>query len=305
MDIKKFKLLGEGFTGIKIEGTDIKPKENADVLVDLKMTYKIPVPGELVSLLQGLKYHFLEITGIGPGGCDAMFDFEYDLPKLRDYDKSYNRDLYAHINTLMQNLFVTGFRYDGKVVLITAKMKGQDDLTFAINTPLIQFAIIRAGRDAELERLVQKIKKNVTEFVEDVKLRRMPARQFLLDLFEKDEEKQIEVNNMTDQQAEDMQIEKLKEKGFIVFKGEEVMGEMHEINAGIPNVPIEEQVEETKEIPGMKEAEEVFQPVDDGIKDYVPATPTAKEFFIPETGSPVPEKVKVPRSMKPKVHQEA
>ena len=292
MDIKKFKLLGEGFTGIEIEGTDIKHKENTDVLVDLKMSYKIPVPGELVTLLQGLKYYFLTITNLIPQQAEEFFDHQYNLPKMLDWSKSFDKSIYAHSNMLMQNTFITGFRYDGNGVLITAKMKGMEDLTFAINTPLIVFDQVRVGFEDDLERLVRDIKKEITTFVEDVKFRKMPARQFMMDLFKNDEEKLQNVTGMSDEELETLQVEKLKEKGFIVFKGEEVMEEMREIDNTVSRQETPKEEEEyfhpgtyPQEQPVItkEEVAYVLGKTEDEVKKE-----KEREWVFPETSAPVP-----------------
>lgn len=298
MEIKKFKLLGEGFTGIEIEGTDVKHKEDTDVFVDLKMTYKVPVPADLIELLQGLKFYFLKITELLPEIAEDYFDHEYNLPKMKDYSKGVDKSIYAHTNKLIQNIFITGFRYDGNSVLITAKMKGFEDLTFAINTPIVQFAMIRVGFEDDLERLVRDIKKNVTNFVEDVKLRKMPARQYLLDLFQKDEEMRQSINGMSEAETEKMQIEKLTEKGFIVFKGEEVMEEIREIssqNEGIESV-VEPEI--VSEVFAKAEPASDYAVVEDKAEDIIDPDPVERiGMMMPETQSSVPVKKKNPSKM--------
>lgn len=234
MNIKKFKLVDEGFGGLQYEGSETRLKEdNTTVLVDFNNKYRVPVPSDIVSVVQGLKYYFLICTGLLPARTDDYFDLEFNLPKLKDYQSGFNKDMYGFVERLVRGLFITGFTYDGDKILITAKFENHDGLTFAVNTPLITVDKVPMGLEADLTELLITIRKEVVKFIEDVRLRKMAPKQYLMNLFEKDEEKKVEISSMSDEQAEKLQIEKLKEKGYVIFQGEEVMDEIQEVEASI------------------------------------------------------------------------
>ena len=231
MQIKKFKLLEEGFNGVEIDGSMFKNKGTLNVLVEFKgLKYKAPVPREIVQMVQGLKFALLKFTSILPEEAEDFFDTQYDLPKLEDYQKSFNKDLYAHTQSLMQKLFITGFFYDGDNLIVTGKILGYEDLTFTINTPKIRFDMIRMDFEESTEKLIRSIMKEVKGFINSIKFRKMGSKQYLLDLWKGDEEKLQSIKALSEEDAEKTQIEELEKKGFIVISAEEVMDDITKTN---------------------------------------------------------------------------
>lgn len=240
MKIVKFKLIDNGFGGIQCEGTELKQKDGIDVFVDFTLKYKVPVPGDIVSMVQGLKYYFLWLTGLFPEDCEKHMDFSLGIPRMVDFSEVKEKKSYAYVAKLMDKLTITGFRMTSDDLIITGKMYGLEESIFAINTPLFQFSHIAAGEEEGMKELCIKIRKAVKQFIEDVKLRRMEPRQYLLDLFQKNTEELKRVQQLTDAEAEAEQIEQLVKKGFIVVRKDEVLEEIHQMRKATDGVSTEE-----------------------------------------------------------------
>jgi len=228
MNIEKFKLLDGGLSGIVFRGTDVAIKEdNASVMMEVEKTYHAPVPEDIVKLIQRLRYFQLKMCGLLPKWTEGFFDDEY---RLKDYEKTMDRDWYSLADTVVRMLTVTGFSYKDRGVVITGKITGRDDLVWAINTPLLKMDEMTVGFEDDLVELLGQIKAVVTDFVEDVKFRKMGGKQYLLDLYANDEKQTERVKVMSEEQAEAEQIDKLQKKGFIVFRGDKEMEKIMDMN---------------------------------------------------------------------------
>jgi hypothetical protein len=230
MNIEKFKLVDNGFGGIQCEGTDVKMKDGIQVLLDFSIKYRVPLPVDLITMVQGLKYYFLFLTDLLPEDSRKHFDFELGIPRLINMDLVKEKKSYAYVARLMDKLTITGMRFTDDDLIITGKMVGYDEAVFAINTPLLRWSLVTMGIEEDMKDLCQKIKKSITQFIEEVKLRKMEPRQYLLNLFEKNADELARVKALSDEDAEKEQIENLEKKGFIVVKKEDVIEEILEIH---------------------------------------------------------------------------
>ena len=291
MKIKKFKFIDRGMSGVVAETVEARIKDNVTVFVDHQIKYKVPIPRDIIDQVQKLKFHMLVLLGLMPAkGWDCFSD----TWELQDYDKKLNKEMYTHVYDLMQHLFITGFLYEDEKVLITATMKGHDDLTYALNTPLYKIEGVTMEWEDSMAEIMRDSKRMVLEFIEDVKLRTMAPRQYLLDLFHEKEEEQQRVTALTDEQAEEEMKEKLAKKGYIMFKPEEVIEEIHETNNAIKEDEIK-----PDPVPGLKKATSLLaEKVNAKEKEYLaaekkeenkPKKVNNREWVgLPETGELLP-----------------
>jgi hypothetical protein len=306
MNIEKFKLIDNGLSGIQFKGTEVVKKDGgAQIMVDLDKTYHVPVPREIVTQVQLLKYFFLQMTGFWPENGDKFLNEENTMA---DYTKVWDREWYGYTENLFRMTTITGFTYTSSGVIITAKLKGVEDMTYAVNTPLLKPAVVTVGFEDDLVALLIDIKKTVTNFIEDVKFRKMAPKQYMMDLAGEDEQERDRVQGLTEEEAEKEQIEKLQKKGFIVFQGEEVMGEILDQNNAPAGEwseesptqfqpgdgeksfePLEEKPEEQKFMTVAEGIEQGLKEEDKAAEQYM-AAPTMTDIVteIPETAETIP-----------------
>lgn len=277
MKIQKFKLIDGGLSGIEVEGIESSQKEdNTTVLVDSRKKYHVPVPSDITQLVQALKYYLLELCQLLPANADNFFE-ENKYRKMRDYDKTMDRHWYAHVEALVRACTITGFSFRDKIIIVTGKMRGMEDSVYALNSGAFNTeTIAKDAFEEDLIEVVSEIRKEIRSFVEDARIRKMNSRQYLLNLFEKDEKKADQVRAMTDEETQAEQVKILEQKGWIVFKGEEVMEEIKKTGDELPPEP--EPEPEIEEIQPVQETEieEVKLPAD--------------LTFLPETAENVPSK---------------
>lgn len=210
--VNKFKLEGRGFQGVKITGTETREKDGMMVVVDIDMNFKVPLPTEIFNMVQRLKRYMLDLCGYWHPSFDEFIKQGrmVDMPQEGDKLK-----MYQHLMQLMDSAEVTGVAKKDAFFIITGKLTNVVGGIVGLSTPLTGPS---NGYDRWdfLNRGCRSCLEEVEKFVNDRRLRLMPAKQYAL-WDEKDPEKIEQFESMSDDELLQVQIKNLESKGAIVM----------------------------------------------------------------------------------------
>lgn len=226
MEISKVKLKSSGVKGAEITYKQVEEISSRSYNNENVKKCHAPVPKELKSNFNKLKFHLLSVSGHWKETFDKYFDkknFTIDKnykPKPSDIDGAY-----TELTTLINNTEILSVRATEIEFLIEATIKVlNSNKKIKIKTPLIDIEddyvyfddaimIIREGIFVETEKYL------TGESAAD-------SSQFVLDFFTtqeglKEEEAEEKVNGMTEQEREAMMDDFLSKHG-VLFSSEEL-----------------------------------------------------------------------------------
>lgn len=210
--VTKFKLEGQGFQGVKVSGTETREKDGMNVIVDVELKYKVPLPTEIFQTVQRLKRYMLDLCGYWHPSFDEFIKQGHlvDQPQEGDQLK-----MYQHLMQLMDSAEVTGVVNKDAFFIITGKLTNMVGGVVGLSTPL---AGPSSGYDRWdfLNRGCRQCLTEIQEYVNERKLRLMAPKQYAL-FDEKDPERIEQFNSMSDQELLQTQIKNLESKGAIVL----------------------------------------------------------------------------------------
>lgn len=243
--ITNFKLIRNGYQGLSVKGPETIQKKQGTCVDKVSRERNTPIPDTLREKINGLKYHFLMLTG----HWDPDWDKYVRKDKSDIVDKSMPEESYKRLLDLWQKTRVQGlYMSSNKISLIgsievlegkpmwvtTSKADPEDDINFE-----------------ELEEKVFDVLERIKIFLQSDKLEMMSPHQYALDFLTEEE-----VNGMDDVQKEQFMKTKLEEKGYMIFEPDNLVeGNTNETADAAPE-SLEEKVTIGKE-KSKKEKEKV------------------------------------------------
>ena len=240
LKVNKFKLLSNGVKGISATGIEHKIKDNSEVLADVTVSLKIPLPGELTSMVQRLKKYFLEIMNY----WDPKMDLFLEKGVMVDYNEGFDKDLYNRALFLMGRIKVSGVVRKDASYCLTGSLATTNGQVMGLSTPMISFKDGYLSFD-KLQFGCEKCLTEVAGYIMDKKLKMMQPRQFMLQLFDEDKDKIEEIKNMSDEEVKQLQIKELEKQGVFVMTGDDFVEQVNNNKKDINNFLDEKPVEES------------------------------------------------------------
>ena len=245
----KVKLLNNGMKGMEYQAEDPIIKENVIIQGFIKKNYPIPLPSDIIQLIQRMKRYLLHMSGHWRKEYDQYID-KGELLDISDPDTAYYDLIKLFEGTRIEELS----RFKGKYNVLGFYM---NDWKFPVKISITGITIDTGYEDYEkLDRGMKHIFDAVTGFIDEKQLRKMDSKQYMLDLWAGKEEMLQRLDGLSDEQIDDLQAKVLEEKGFIVLKQEEEENEN----------PIEETVDATPVKTPVAEMEKDDMDIDEKIE---------------------------------------
>ena len=213
MKIIKFKLIDEGYSGITISGTERRIKDNFAMNIGVdNLTFKVPMPDDIITLTQRMKKYFLDLTGY----WEERFDAYHEKGRIST-EISTDQDAAdaQRAKWLFDNTFITGLGENSGKWIITGTIKNMYNKKIGLATPAIgpddqysSFIKLRTGCHSIIEV--------INKWVDERKLRMMSERQIAMKLFEDDIERIEEISGMSDEQVKEIAMKHIEKQGGIV-----------------------------------------------------------------------------------------
>ncbi len=212
MNINKLELVDNGLNGIIISGIKPKTKEGGEtIFVDYNDTYKIPVTRDIIQRFQALKTYMATALNVG---LEGFVKEVYDKT-----EEAIGSIAAVSMTNFLDSLTITKISKKDGVFRIAGKICNLDNGTIGLSTAAIT-SNTDYGFYEDLNENFMALCTEVNEFRESKKLIKMNARQYMLDLYAKDEEAQAHVQAMTDEETDAAMIQKLEAKGHLVLSPE-------------------------------------------------------------------------------------
>ena len=222
--ITKFKLIEQGNRGIEVIGVERRIKENVEVLADIRLRYKVPLPKELDKTLQRLRKYFIDILGLWESDYDKMFT----AGELSDYKEEFNRDSYDRLHALLSKIIITGIAKKDAAYILTANIKTSTSGIMGVATPMIGF---KDGYE-QYERFSFGCEKCITDVEQYITSRRLIMRhgkQILKDYYAEDEKKLKDIEALTEEEATKVALEHLQNLGAICILPNEMEKQLKDL----------------------------------------------------------------------------
>ncbi len=247
--IVKVKLLNNGMKGIEFHAEDPIVKENVIIKGFIKKVYPIPLPSDIIQLIQRMKRYLLHMSGYWRKEFD-QYIVKGELIDIADPDPTYYDLMKLFNNTRIEEIS----RFKGKYSILGFYM---NDWKFHVKI-LVNSITIDTGYDDydKLDRGMKHIFKSITEFIEDERLRKMEPKQYMLDLWEGKSEMLQRLDGLDDDQIAELQAKVMEEKGYIVLKQEDDDETNLETDEPKHVSESEEKVEVKDENPDMNDVDE-------------------------------------------------
>lgn len=267
MHVEDFKLIDDGFNGILVIGKDSKQKGKYTVYVDATLKFKVPMPKDLVAIVQRLKIFMMQLTGHWEERYAKYLDEHYGLKDEGLIEEDYLRAVW-----LFDSFTVTGLKADNGTYIIKGKIKNTYGQTIGFATPRVSYESNYTSFE-HLVKVASEVINVVEEYVNERKLSMMDSKQYLLELFKDAEIDDLTViESMTEEETMEKQIEDLSNKGCFIFNPKD----------------LEDVREEEKEEVFVKSEEDIHL---EGEKKKDEKSPVAgKDAILPKKKSSAPKK---------------
>lgn len=209
MQIKKFKLINDGYDGIKVTAADAIKVNNAVTIDTIERTRNLPVPLDIRGKVAGLTYFFLNLTRHWVAPFNNYFNqTTYDLlPITPEAEMKKGEEI---LRNLWNDTTVTGASINNGEIILTGKINVFGEKTMGLATPTIS-ADDDFGFYEELKTRLDEIADDIA-FLMDQKELTVDTTQmrYALPKIEGGDE-------MTEDQLADKMLEKLSDKGVVIL----------------------------------------------------------------------------------------
>ncbi len=210
MQIKKFKLINDGYDGIKVSYAEAIKIEKAATIDLIERTRSIPVSLTLKAKIAGLTYFFLNLTRHWVTPFNNYFNLTtYDLKPIDPGNKEMKKS-----EELLRNLWndttITGASINNGDIILTGKINTFGDKTMGLATPTI-CAEDDFGFYEELKTRLDEIGDDVADIMNQKKIS-IDAKQMMFSFPDAEDGKEM----TADELAETI-LEKLSDKGVVIL----------------------------------------------------------------------------------------
>jgi len=210
MQIKKFKLINDGYDGIKVSYAEAIKVEKAAAIDTIERTRNIPVPIVLKAKIAGLTYFFLNLTRHWVAPFNNYFNLTtYDLKPIETGKKEMKKS-----EELLRNLWndttITGASINNGDIILTGKINVFGDKVMGLATPTI-CAEDDFGFYEELKVRLDEIGDDVADLLSQTEIA-LDATQMMFSFPDAEDGKEM----TADELAETM-LEKLSDKGVVIL----------------------------------------------------------------------------------------
>jgi len=208
MKIISFKLKDDGYKGVVVIREEAVQKQEQTILDEVKRTRGIPIPNELRSTIDKLKFHFLSLT--------RQFQPEWKqwLENNAIVDDHFRESGYKNCVKLWDDTTITGLNLQNGCIQITGKIAMIGEKIQGLTHP----AIVEEDEYeffGELEVVVKEVTDAVAKYLDDKNLKMMTGEQYAMKFC-----KESELEGITDK--EEYMIEHLTKKGYFVGGNDEM-----------------------------------------------------------------------------------
>lgn len=215
MEVKKAVLLNSGYDGMKVSGLEYKKRNSQLIPVIAEKTIKIPIPKNIPTQMNRLRVHLLWLTNHWHKALDAFVEdgeiLDQEVPKNKLDQENYTR-----ATALMSETEITGVEITKKGgVIIYGEMQSLISTTFKLVSPEV-------GEDDgypefdSMFRVATGILNKINLFMDEENVLLMDPKAFLKQ-FTVTSEDEDQVEQLSEEEAEEKMIEALEKKGHIVM----------------------------------------------------------------------------------------
>ena len=210
MQIKKFKLINDGYDGIKVLYAEAIKVKKAAAIDTIERTRNIPVPLVLKAKIAGLTYFFLNLTRHWVSPFNNYFNLTtYDLKSVEPGKKEMKKS-----EELLRNLWndttITGASINNGDIIITGKINVFGDKVMGFATATI-CAEDDFGFYEELKTRLDEIGDDIAELLSQSEIV-LDAKQMMFSFPDAKDGKE-----MTADELADTMLEKLSDKGAVIL----------------------------------------------------------------------------------------
>jgi hypothetical protein len=214
MKIISFKLQDDGYKGVHVIREEAVQKQGQTILDEVLRKRGIPIPNELRSTIDKLKFHFLSLT--------RQFQPEWKewLNDSTIADEYFSQAGYKNCVKLWDDTTITGLNIKNGCIQITGKINMIGEKIQGLTHPAI---VEEDGYEyfGELESVVKEVTDAVAKYLDDKNLKMMTGEQYAMKFCKEDE-----LEGITDK--EEYMIEHLTKKGYFVGGNDEMNIETEE-----------------------------------------------------------------------------
>jgi hypothetical protein len=210
MQIKKFKLINDGYDGIKVSYAEAIKVNKAAAIDVIDRTRNLPVPITLKAKIAGLTYFFLNLTRHWVAPFNKFFNLTtYDLNPIEPNSEMSQGE--GILRALWNDTTITGASISNGDIILTGKINVFGDKVMGLSTATI-CAEDDFGFYEELKTRLDEIADDIGELMEqkDVIL---DAKQMMFSFPDVEEGEEL----TADELAEKM-LEKLSDKGVVILE---------------------------------------------------------------------------------------
>lgn len=236
MQIQKLNLINDGKKGVEVLSIEPVQKKGITVMDKVKRERDVPIPLFLKTSLSALKYYYLVLTGYWQSEWDNYLNetkSEFEKPDK----ETAATHAYQRMIQLWDNTTITGFKADGSGFMLFGKIKVLGNKVTAPCTPLVTIDDdAEYGLYVETMDKIDACKKDTIHFITSDQFLKSNPKDYLLENAGDREEEKERINALSEEEMEEEMIQKLEERGFVVFSSEDSPG----IEEETKTVPITE-----------------------------------------------------------------
>lgn len=208
MQIKKFKLINDGYDGIKVSYAEAIKVDKAATIDSIDRTRSIPISIALKAKIAGLTYFFLNLTRHWASPFNKYFNLTtYDL-KPTDTTAEMSGGEHA-LRALWNDTTITGASINNGDIVVTGKINTHGDRVMGLATPTI-CAEDDFGFYEELKTRLDEIGDDIITLINTKELALGEQLMFSFQKIEGGEE-------MTADDLAEKMLEKLSDKGAVIM----------------------------------------------------------------------------------------
>lgn len=210
MQIKKFKLINDGYDGIKVTYAEAIKVNKAAAIDQIDRTRNLPVPIALKGKIAGLTYFFLNLTRHWVGPFNKFFNLTtYDLnPVNTDEEMSQGEGI---LRALWNDTTITGASINNGDIILTGKINVFGDKTMGLATATI-CAEDDFGFYEELKTRLDDLADDISELMEQKDIV-LDANQMMFSFPDTEDGEKLTADELADKM-----LEKLSDKGVVILE---------------------------------------------------------------------------------------
>lgn len=222
MKIDSFEVVSDGYSGVKVEGTEAVLKGGATILIPVKKHYPVPLTRELMVAINKLKKYLLVVTGYWPREYDKYLTDEGTIvDKTMENSDEFERYLTA--KELWESTFLMKVYRKKNGYILSGKRESTIARFFSLTSPPIQSEDSDLFREfAEMQARIEYCFIAVAKYIDDRQLRIMDPLDYAVKVYGEGSDELTRVNALPYKERVRFMITALESKGFMVLGSDDI-----------------------------------------------------------------------------------